>query len=60
MRKCLRAFALTLALGSPTFAGIIHTPPPTDPPPQTAQAPTTDGEMNCPLVQLALSLFALI
>ncbi len=59
MRKSLYALALVLALGCPALAGIVHIPP-QEPPPQSVQEATMDGNMPNGLVQLALSLFALL
>lgn len=63
MRKAIRVLALALVLAAPAHAGIMQCPPPQPPPPQqatTVDEPTTDGEMHYPLVQLALSLLALL
>lgn len=53
MRKTLRASVLVLTLGCQTFAGIIHNPapqPPPPPPPASADEPTTDGDVQCPIM----------
>ncbi len=59
MRKTLATAALVLALCSPAFAGIIHTPPVVspEPPPQEQAA---EGEIqNPPLAVIVLTLLAL-
>lgn len=51
MRKAFRATALVFALSCPAFAGIIHTPgtPQPPPPPPSADEPTTNGDVQCPI-----------
>jgi hypothetical protein len=48
MRKTLLTAALVLALSCPALAGVIHTPPVTQPPPpsMTAEEQETDGEIQ--------------
>lgn len=61
MRKTLATVALVLALCCPAFAGIMHAPVKSESEPPRAEAPTADGEItNPPLVELVLSLFALL
>lgn len=60
MRRTLCALALVLALGCPMLAREIPSPPAPQPPPETSQEATTDGDItNPPLVEFALLLFAL-
>ena len=58
MRKTLATALLVLALCSPALAGEIHTPPAIQPPPPPSAAPeqSTDGIIECPLTQMAVSL----
>ncbi len=56
MLKTLRAFALIAALSGAAHAGVVLTPPESNPP-----AATQDGQMETPLLaQLALTLVALL
>ena len=60
MRKTLATVALVLAFGCPMFAGEMHTPPVTTPPPQSgAQEQTTEGDIHFPLTELIFSLLTL-
>ncbi len=60
MLKALRTAVLLLALVCSAQAGEMLSPPAPQPPPQSAQDMTTDGDMHFPLVQLALNLLALL
>lgn len=71
---CALALALVLALGCRAFAGVIHNPPPTDPPSAEGEIlvpPSADGEIpnppgvdgditNPPVADLLLALYALL
>jgi hypothetical protein len=60
MKRSLCALALALALGCSVLAREIPTPPAPQPPPQTTQQPTTEGEIHTPgLAELVVTLFAL-
>ena len=58
MRKAIRVLALAFILAAPAQAGIMQCPQP-EPPQQSTQETTTDGDMHFPLIQIALSLFEL-
>lgn len=60
MRKSLCAFALVLALGCPALAGVVHTPPAPESPPNASEEVTTEREIHTPgLAEVVLNLFAL-
>ena len=58
MRKTLATALLVLALCCPALAGEIHTPPAAQPPapPSAVNEQSTDGIIECPLTQIAVSL----
>jgi hypothetical protein len=73
MRKTLTTAALVLVLSCPAWAGIMHTPPAPEPPPQPATAApeptdgaTLNGEIHIPpgvsesLTQITLELLAVL
>lgn len=60
MRKAVSVLALLLALTCSAYAGDMPNGTPAQPP-QSSQEAMTDGDISCPpLVEIALSLFALI
>lgn len=59
MLKTLRAFTLIAALSVTAQAGVVLTPPESDPPPPQASA--QDGQMETPLLaQIVLALSTLL
>lgn len=59
MRKTLATAALVLALGCPAFAGEMHTPVATQPPPPAPQQ-ATPGDMLTPRAALIDALLSLL
>jgi hypothetical protein len=59
MRKAIQVSVLALALSISAYAGEMQcgvTDPPPPPTTSAVQEPTTDGEMECGLTEIALTL----